>query len=253
MDDRLAVEVVGAGPRLVLAHGFTQNGACWGRLAEMLAESYEVVLVDLPGHGRSEHDDADLWQAAELLAEVGGEATYVGYSMGGRVAIHLALARPELMSGLVLIGATAGIESHSGRAERVAADNALAVRLTSIGLESFLDEWLAKPLFAGLDGEGAAREQRLMNRTEGLAASLRHCGSGTQDPLWDRLGEIECPTLVVAGEADLKFSELGQRLASSIGTNAEFSTIPGTHPVHLEQPAQMAALISASTLDWRTE
>lgn len=251
MSERLHARSIGEGPRLVLAHGFTQNGDCWGRLAGLLAEEFEVVLVDLPGHGRSGHDDADLWRAAELLGDVGGPATYVGYSMGGRTALHLALQSPALVDGLVLIGATAGMESADDRMARRKADDALADHLATLGLAAFLDEWLAKPLFAGLDDVAAAREFRLANRVEGLQSSLRNCGTGTQAPLWSRLGEILAPALVVAGSEDTKFTDIGHRLAAEL-TSAAFANVAGSHAVHLQAPTQVAELISTTTDAWRS-
>ena len=177
----------GGGRRLILAHGFTQNARCWGPFAEHLAVDHDLTLVDAPGHGRSGHDEADLWTAARLLTEVGGPGVYVGYSMGGRTALHAALAHPEVVRGLVLIGATPGLPGEDERAQRRRADDELASRLLDIGLPAFLDRWLSQPLFAGLDAEAAALPARLTNRPDGLAASLRRCGTGNQEPLWDRL------------------------------------------------------------------
>ncbi len=245
---------IGAGPRVVMAHGFTQNGRCWGPFAQRLAERFEVVLVDMPGHGRSGHDDADLWAAAELLGDVGGPATYLGYSMGGRVALHLALRQPELIEGLVLIGATAGIDEAADRAARLVADEALAARLEAEGLSAFLDGWLSNPLFAGLSPEAACRTERETNRVAGLAASLRHCGTGRQEPLWDRLAAITAPMLAVAGSDDSKFSALGRRLVDMC-TNARSADLhiePGTHAVHLERPGQVAEVIARSIEAWRS-
>lgn len=243
-------------PQVVLLHGFTQNGRCWGRFADRLAEQCELVLVDLPGHGRSGDDTADLWRSADLVAEVLAAApeprpqdrppVVVGYSMGGRIALHLALAHPEAVSGLVTIGATGGLDSDTERAERRAADATLAARLGEIGLEAFLDRWLANPLFAGLDEESAARAERLENRVAGLTASLRHVGTGTQDPLWGRLGEIDVPVLAIAGTDDAKFTALGRRIVDAVGPNARLHLEPGTHAVHLERPVETAEVI----LDW---
>lgn len=251
MTESLHARLMGEGPRLVLAHGFTQNGDCWGELPRLLAEQFEVVLVDLPGHGRSGHDDADLWQASQLLGDVGGPAIYVGYSMGGRTALHLALQAPALVEGLVLIGATAGIESEAERVARQEADEALAEHLGALGLDAFLDEWLAKPLFAGLDEVAAAREHRLTNRVEGLQGSLRSCGTGTQTPLWSRLVEIIAPALVVAGSHDTKFTGIGQRLVAEL-PSATFASVTGSHAVHLQAPTQVAELISTTTEAWRS-
>lgn len=237
---------------LVLAHGFTQNTECWGRFGELLAATADVVVIDGPGHGRSHHDDADLPTAANLMTEVGGRAVYIGYSMGGRVALHAALQNPQLVDGLVLIGATAGLEDPAERAARRALDAELAAGLLRDGLDRFMDRWLASPLFAGLDDTQAAKPQRLKNRPEGLAASLNNCGTGTQEPLWDRLGELEMPVLIVAGEQDEKFTKLGRRMAEAMtNSSVDVLIIPGTHAVHLEEPELTAESILAIIKSWQ--
>jgi 2-succinyl-6-hydroxy-2,4-cyclohexadiene-1-carboxylate synthase len=243
--------VLGNGPRLVLLHGFTQNRGCWGPLPELLASDHEVVLVDGPGHGTSGHDDADLVESGRLVGQVGGRAIYVGYSMGGRMALHLALAQPDLVEQLILVGATAGIDDAVERTQRRNADEALAARLLDIGLPAFLDEWLASPLFATLPEAAACRQARLSNRPEGLAASLRSVGTGTQQPLWDRIGSLTMPVWVVAGVDDTKFTAQAHRLASAIGANAEVRIEPGGHALHLEHPAAFAALVREVTTSGR--
>lgn len=244
--------VEGSGPRLVLVHGFAQTQACWGPVASDLARDHEVVRVDAPGHGGSAGVRADLAATAELLAEVGGPATYVGYSMGGRMALHVALSRPEVVQGLVLIGATAGIDDPVERAARQVADDALAVAIETDGVEAFLDRWLALPLFAGLDETTRFRAERATNAPEGLAASLRLAGTGAQEPLWDRLGSIAAPTLVLAGEHDEKFAALGRRLADGIGPNATFATVPGAgHSAHLEAPDAFLGIVRPCLDDHR--
>lgn len=136
--------------RLVMVHGFTQTARCWGPFGTDLAADHDVWAVDAPGHGDSAGVEADLVDGATLLGATGGRATYLGYSMGGRLALHLALSRPALTERLVLIGATAGIEDEDERSARKAADEALAAHIEDIGVDAFLEEWLALPLFAGL-------------------------------------------------------------------------------------------------------
>src|SRR5688500_1648417 len=131
---------------MVLVHGFTQTGRCWGPVAEALAVHHEVVRVDAPGHGRSAEVMAGPRGSARLIADRGGRATYLGYSMGGRFCLHLALANPELVAGLVLVGATPGIEDDDEREQRAADDDRMAQVLERRGLEAFLDAWLANPL-----------------------------------------------------------------------------------------------------------
>ena len=239
--------------RLILAHGFTQTGRSWATATEALAERLpgaEFLAVDLPGHGDAAHVRADLWGAADHLTAVGEHGVYVGYSMGGRIALHAALRHPEAVQGLVLIGATAGIDGAAERAARRDADEMLAERLEAIGVEAFVDQWLTNSLFAGLTPETSLRDDRLRNTVDGLASSLRLTGTGTQAPLWDRLGEIEAPTLVLAGERDTKFCYLGERMASAI-PHATFEVIADAgHSVHLEQPTATAATI-ATWLDVR--
>lgn len=236
---------------LVLSHGFTQNARCWGRFGDRLTAHRTVTAVDAPGHGHSEHDQADLSEAARLLGQTGGPAVHIGYSMGGRVALHLALAQPELVRGLVLIGATAGIDDPEGRAERRRADAVLADRLLDGGLARFLDRWLAGPLFADLTDEQAGLSARLTNRPDGLAASLRHCGTGTQEPLWGRLAELTMPVLIVVGDRDTKFTEIGHRLVAAMtGTAATLCLLPAGHAVHLEQPDLAADAVLDAITGW---
>lgn len=242
----LHVERSGSGPRLVLVHGFTQNGRCWGPFAERF-DGFEVLRIDAPGHGRSAHADADLPDAGRLVGDAGGPADYLGYSMGGRMCLHLALDRPDLVERLVLIGATAGLDTVEERSERIAADERLARRLDAEPLDTFLDDWLRLPLFAGIPDERNFRAERLTNDARSLAASLRNAGTGTQEPLWGRLGTLAMPVLLVAGERDTKFTALARRMANAIGTNATVASVTEAgHAVHLERPDATADVV----LDW---
>ena len=233
----LWAEREGTGPRLALVHGFTQTRACWGPVADDLAGDHEVVRIDAPGHGRSATVAADLVTTADLLADVAGPATWLGYSMGGRACLHLALRRPDAVRALVLLGATAGIEDTAERAARVEADEVLARQLEEEGLEPFLDRWLALPLFAGLSPEAQHRDARLENDARALAGSLRLAGTGAQEPLWDRLAELRAPVLLVAGERDERFAATAARMAGLIGDRAEVRLVlDAGHAAHLERP-----------------
>lgn len=237
-------------PRLVLAHGFTQNARCWGAFGTTCANTFDVLAVEAPGHGWSGYDDADLTRAGNLIVDAGGPAHYVGYSMGGRMLLHAALQdRVGEMRSLILIGATPGIENATERAERRTADGRLASRIMQIGTQAFVAEWLAQPMFADLTDEQSAKVKRFENAPEGLAASLRNCGTGSQESLWDRLSTLRMPVLVIAGTKDEKFTALGQRMVATIGSNARFVGIEGGHAVHLENPAVTAAVVAS----WGTQ
>lgn len=240
----LHAERAGSGPPIVLVHGFTQTSACWGPEAIDLATDHAVIRVDAPGHGRSAEVRAGLHTGGRLIADQGGRATYLGYSMGARFCLHLALSNPELVAGLVLVGGTAGIEDPAERAARRQQDLRTADRIRAEGLEDFLDAWLRQPLFADLSPAQAFRSERLANTVEGLVSSLEQAGTGAQDPSWDKLARLAMPVLVVAGARDAKFTALGQRMAAAIGPNATFAEVAGAgHAAHLEQPAAFLAVL----------
>jgi len=240
----LFAEVDGRGPRLVLVHGFTQTRRSWGPVADDLAGDHEVVRVDAPGHGRSATLAVDMVEGADLLGEAGGRATYMGYSMGARLCLHLALIHPDRVAALVLVGGTAGIEDPETRRTRRRDDEALAVELEQVGVPEFVRRWLARPLFAGLDPASAGMEARLENTVDGLATSLRLAGTGAQDPLWTRLGELDMPVLAVVGERDDPFRIRAEAMAAAIGANAEVAVVSGAgHAAHSEKPQQFLAIV----------
>jgi 2-succinyl-6-hydroxy-2,4-cyclohexadiene-1-carboxylate synthase len=240
----LHAESTGEGPTLVLAHGFTQTGRLWGPFAGLVGQGRRVVAVDLPGHGGSTEIEADLIAGGGLLAEAGGSEPFdlLGYSLGARFALHAALGAPDRIARLVLIGATAGIEDDEARAERRRRDEETAASLADApDVDAFVTSWLAAPMFATLREAGA--EERRRNTPAGLASSLRLAGAGTQGPLWQRLGELTMPVLVLAGATDPRYQALGARLAAEVA-HGTFSIIPGAgHAAHLEQPAVTAAIV----------
>ena len=233
---------------MVLAHGFTQTHRIWGGVDTDLSGGRTVVAVDLPGHGGSAAVQADLPAGAALLGDAGGRADYLGYSMGARFCLHLALARPDLVRSLVLVSGTAGIDDAGERAERRRADEALAERLdpTDGGVPAdtvatFVDRWVADPLFGAVPASSNDVGERRTNSAAGLASSLRLAGTGTQEPLWGRLGGLTVPVLVVTGARDAKFTALGRRLADAVGGPAVHVGIAGAdHAPHLQRPAEVA-------------
>ena len=235
---------------VALIHGFTQTSRSWTGIGSRLAEAgHDVIAPDLPGHGAASQLALDLPATADYLANVCGPAVYVGYSLGGRVCLHLALQQPDVVRRLVVIGATAGIGDPAERAARRHADEALAGELRAggdAGVPAFLERWLANPLFATLGPEEADIGSRLDNTAEGLASSLRLAGTGTQQALWDRLGALRMPVLVVAGELDAKFVAAGERLVAAIGRNARLHLMAGAgHAAHLERPDAFVEALEA--------
>ena len=179
---------------------------------------------------------ASLDECADLVAELlDGPCDLGGYSFGGRVALHVALRHPALVARLVLLSATRGIADEALRAERRRQDETLANRIEAIGVEAFLDEWLAQPLFADLPVDPVERDSRSRD-PYGLAESLRRCGTGTQDWLGNRLGGVRAPTLTVAGELDHKFREEAVAIATGVHVGVTEVIANVGHAAHLAQP-----------------
>ena len=242
----LTVERTGAGTRLVLVHGFTQTGRSWRRIATDLSQDHDVVTVDAPGHGGSSALETDLVEGADLVVAAGGPATYIGYSMGARLVLHAAVAHPDEVRRVVLLGGTAGIEDVDERAARRRDDDALADDIERVGVDAFLAGWLALPLFAGLSTEATDLDDRRRNTTAGLASSLRRAGIGTQQDLWPRLASLAMPVLLVTGGQDAKFRGIAERMAGVIGPNACTAVVADAgHAAHLEQPAAFIAVLRA--------
>ena len=233
------------GGRVVLVHGFTQTVRSWDGVAgRLVGQGYQVVRVDLPGHGGSAAVRLGFVETAAAVGQAGGPGAYVGYSLGGRLCLRLALDRPDLVTALVLIGASPGLADPSEREGRRQADEALAAELETEGTEAFLERWLDQPLFAGLrpaPGELAARRA---NSPEGLASALRLLGTGVQEPLWDRLAGLAVPTLFVAGAEDARFVSLAARMAEVVGPPARVAIVPAAgHATHLQRAGAVAGLI----------
>ncbi len=237
-------------PTILLIHGFAGDSTTWAPLREQLRYAGPTLVVDLIGHGRSPcpieperyRIGACLDDLERMLERSGAPPPWwVGYSMGGRVALTAALQKPHLVRGLVLESTTAGIIDAFARRERVAADGALAEAILDQGMEAFVDRWLAQPLFASLhdlppERFDEERARRLRQHPMGLANSLRGMGAGVMEPLWDALHAIMVPVLVIAGEGDPKYAPIAVHLAAAM-RRAELRLIPGTgHIPHAEAP-----------------
>jgi 2-succinyl-6-hydroxy-2,4-cyclohexadiene-1-carboxylate synthase len=239
---------------VILLHGFGGTHRTWdGVIALLEAERCRAQALDLPGHG--EYADAPRVDGETItfagcvqhvLAYSPERFVLCGYSLGGRIALHVALAAPERVSRLVLVSSSAGIESATERAERSASDHRLAEELERVPFEDFIERWRTQPLFADDPPEvdGLAREDQGRNRPDALAAVLRGIGTGEMEPLWGRLTELEMPVTILVGDRDAKFLALGRRMMGLLG-DAELVVVPGGHALALENPTAVAECISS--------
>jgi 2-succinyl-6-hydroxy-2,4-cyclohexadiene-1-carboxylate synthase len=240
-------------PAILFLHGFMGSAADWRGVMAALEGEYRCLAVDLPGHGASLGLPPDVYTIdgtaralLDLLDELGVERpVVVGYSMGGRLALYLALRHPERFSGLFLESASPGIEDSTEREARRRADEEKAAWLESGDLAGFLEDWYRQPLFAPLARhEGLLRETmeaRLRNDPGELARSLRGMGAGEQAPLWGELDALQVSTLAVAGELDERYAGISARMAS-LGTRIRAAVVPNAgHNVRLEAPGEYLA------------
>lgn len=247
----------GAGTSLLLLHGFTGSHATWQHLVDRLSEGHRVTTLDLPGHGISDVMSVQPWNFTSVVddlawlieSQLGGSADVLGYSMGGRLALGLAIAHPERVRSLILESASPGIADDRERRARRLADEQLADRILTSGLDAFVAEWERLPMWdsqAGLPDIVRIRQRqvRLGQNPQGLAANLRASGTGAQPSYWGRLSDFRTPTLLLAGELDTKFNQMATRMHELL-PNARLEIVSHAgHAVHLEQPARYAELIS---------
>lgn len=229
--------------RVAFVHGFTQTRESWAQLLSYLPSTYQYATIDAPGHGESSLESGDLFETADQLVTTAGPAVYCGYSMGARMCLHAALAHPEEVMGLVLISGTAGIDNDAERHKRRESDQQLAQHILDVGVDKFVDEWLAQPMFSVLPISGKDRALRKTNTAEGLAKNLLATGTGSQLPLWDRLAELQVPVLIIAGANDTKFVPIAERLQQCITSSRLEIVADAGHAVHYEKPSIVASSI----------
>lgn len=251
------LEEAGTGDTLIVLHGFTGSTAQWQPFVDAWAQHFHVVLVDLLGHGQTDapesasryrlkHVRRDLLKLVDAVSD--GPAHLLGYSMGGRIALYMAVNHPNLFQSLILESASPGLESAEDRHQRVENDTALAQRIQNESIAAFVDFWEGISLWASqsslaADTLAAQRSQRLANNPVGLANSLLGMGTGVQPSLWHQLANLSLPTLLICGALDTKFTGINQRMHDLLPQSQLVIVPDAGHNVHLEQPDVFAKQI----------
>ncbi|MGD0672260.1 MAG: 2-succinyl-6-hydroxy-2,4-cyclohexadiene-1-carboxylate synthase [Candidatus Binatus sp.] len=244
---------------VVLLHGFTGSKDSWRDLREQLRTDRRVISIDLPGHGGTRVgigvENYSIERAAAMVIRLLNDVLAVprfsllGYSMGGRLALFIALNYGAHINRLVLESASPGLADSAARAARRHADAELAAFAESAGIEAFVKRWESIPLFESMARMPAEKIDRLRRErlgccVEELARSLRGMGTGAQPWLGDELPALRIPTLAIAGALDSKFTAIGEQMAALAG-DARFEAIDGAgHAPHLERPREFNRIVA---------
>ncbi|MFK2824746.1 2-succinyl-6-hydroxy-2,4-cyclohexadiene-1-carboxylate synthase [Bacillus sp. B190/17] len=251
------VETIGNGDPLLLLHGFTGNVGTWKEGIAYLKGEYRCITVDIIGHGKSscpaEAERYNIELVARDLKELMNQLGYsrfhvLGYSMGGRLALTLAVLFPEAVQSLLLESASPGLKTTNERLRRKESDEALAQKIEREGIRAFVDYWESIPLFATqnklpLKKQEMVRQQRLQNSIVGLSSSLRGMGTGSQPSWWEQLPSLSMPVLLLTGTEDKKFTKIAYEM-SQLFPSVVWKEINGTgHAIHVEDCEKFGTII----------
>ncbi|MCH7573778.1 MAG: 2-succinyl-6-hydroxy-2,4-cyclohexadiene-1-carboxylate synthase [Candidatus Marinimicrobia bacterium] len=244
----------GSLPAVVLLHGFMGSLADWDDLRQRLRPAWRTVAIDLPGHGQSPLDPGDDFQQTlerleSWLRQSGLEKAHLlGYSMGGRLALGLALRAPQLLASLILESVSPGLESDGAIRERQAQEAAWAQAMTA-DKGAFLADWNRGSLFSRQAARNpqaarAIHSRRLDHDPRGWADALKAFGLGYQPNLWSQLPHLDLPVLLLSGREDEKFTHMANRMAGLLPGGRKAVISDAGHAAHLEQPAKFQAAVS---------
>jgi 2-succinyl-6-hydroxy-2,4-cyclohexadiene-1-carboxylate synthase len=218
-------------PTVTFVPGFMQGGEAWEPVAGALGERYRVRCLDFT-----------TWTFDERIEELPAGGAVAGYSMGGRIALHAALREPHRFDLLALVGVSAGVDDPEARRR---SDEELAAWIEEHPIEEVVERWESQPVFETQSDALRAQQRRgrLSHEPAKLARLLRSAGQGTTPPVWDRLHELRCPVLLIAGERDDRYVEAAHRMARKI-PDARVEIVPGAgHAPQLERPLLVAELL----------
>lgn len=251
----LHTETFGSGPDLVLIHGWAMHGGIFAPLTPLLAQHFRVHVVDLPGHGfsidemrASDSIDARDW-AARIAAALPNPALWVGWSMGGLVALHQALDRPQQVRGLVEIAESPRLLSGADWPQGIAPDV-----LAEFGAGLRRDYRRAIERFLALELIGACNAQSTLR---GLKARVFERGEPAMRVLIEglrvletadlraRLHELAMPSLWIAGRRDRLISSAAMRWSALQAPRGRFLEIDSGHAPFLSHPGEVASAILA--------
>jgi 2-succinyl-6-hydroxy-2,4-cyclohexadiene-1-carboxylate synthase len=242
---------------LLFLHGFTGRANDWSAVFERLSNQFLPFAIDLVGHGESDApEETSPYTIPSIISDINEildslhyeKIGIIGYSMGGRIALSYAASYPERLKGIVLESSTPGLRSDKERKERISSDQELIKYIETHGVEKFVDYWLSHPLFntqaiLPRSVRNLNKSRKLKNSHIGLINSLHGSGTGAMAPLWDSLGQIAIPVLLITGELDTKFTEINREVDLLLPDSRHEIVKHAGHNVHLEKQEAFESLI----------
>ena len=252
-------------PPVLFLHGFLGSGSEWDGLVRHFADRFFCITVDLPGHGqsigRTDPSAYSFLGARDAIVSIVDRlqirnVNLIGYSMGGRLALSVAIHAPSVFANVVLESSSPGLETPKDRAERIVQDDELASEIESNELSTFLDRWYAQPIFFSLQAMpellNRLKTARLRQRPDELARALRGLSTGRQPSYWRLLARMNVPLLLVTGELDQKYMRIGENM-SDLCKEARTTIVPGAgHNTHVENPEAFIRVVDSFLEGYRT-
>lgn len=242
-------------PVIVLLHGFMGSIADWQQMLSEFSTDYYCLAIDLPGHGQTRvTGDKSFYTMPkcargiiDLLDELElNRANLLGYSMGGRLALYLAVHYPERWSRLIIESASPGLPNASEKKERWQEDLKRAVVLEQGDMRQFVKTWYEQPIFASLQHHpqfAQLQRRRSQNDPFEIARSLQGLSAGKQESLWNKLNETPFPIMMLVGEYDPKYKKIGTEMKQRCPA-LELRVVENCgHLIHFENPQLYAQYV----------
>jgi 2-succinyl-6-hydroxy-2,4-cyclohexadiene-1-carboxylate synthase len=244
---------------ILFLHGFTGSSNDWKDITVKIDKRFNRTALDLIGHGKSSAPaSVNYYTPDSIVAQIEHvikhlrlkEVILCGYSMGGRAALSYAIAKKDMVKGLILESASAGIKNEKEREARKKSDEELATYIENNSLEDFAAMWLDQELFGTLRRFSNNRlkdikEEKSKNSKIGLANSLRGFGTGVMPNLASELKKMKLPVLLISGGLDDKFTQINQNLKKVIPSAKHKIISTAGHNTHLEEPKKFIEAVNS--------
>lgn len=251
------VKVVGAGEPLVLFHGFTGNVDTWNSLVPLLKGSYQFIMIDIIGHGQTDspqdYQRYSIGHSVEDMIAIFDELKLdkvhvLGYSMGGRLALSIAVNHPNRVKKLILESSSPGLKTEEEQVNRRMSDAELALRIIENGIKEFVDYWENTPLFSSQkslpnEEKERIRAGRLSNHPLGLVNSLKGMGTGSQPSWWKSLSHVNLPVLLICGKLDKKYCQMAMEMNQLLPCSWVKKVDEAGHTIHVEKPQVFGKIV----------